>query len=328
MTQFSSQAAFLFVVTALSLGFGLGDVVAAQMSQAINVVWSGLCFYYSWRLLDHVEPRHVLPEGRSLVTEGFFRVYHTAKDINTNYKNGTRWFFLALIFSEAGANAFTVVAVVFLDQQLGLSFTDIGIFFFVTLVSSIPGSFLGRFVTRRLDPKRSWQVNMVSIFIWTAGGAIILDIPDDLPFLAYLWGCGIGLLLGWFYPTENLFFCMCLPEGQEAELSGFYVYCTQILGWLPPLVFSVMVEAKVSQTYGVVAVTTFMLIATALVGCAAPWDEILQESGRAKVVTPQENSEEPDVQTEVVAPVTANEVALDEADDTGRGSSSSDTIDA
>lgn len=283
MTQFTSQAAFLLLVTALSIAFGLGDVVAAQMSQGINAVWTGLCFFFSWRLMQHVPARHVLPEGRSLLTEGFFRVYKTAKDINRSYKHGTRWFFLALIFAEASANAFTVVAVVFLDAQLGLSFTDIGIFFFVSLVSSIPGSIIGTFVTRRLDPKRSWQISMICMFVWSTGGAIILDyLPNDLAFLAYPWGCGIGMLLGWFYPTENLFFCMCLPKGQEAELSGFFVYCSQILGWLPPLIFSFIVEAEVSQTYGVVAVSCFMLIAVALVGCAAPWEDILRESGRLK----------------------------------------------
>lgn len=334
MTQFSSQASFLLLVTVLSIAFGLGDVVAAQMSQAINVVWTGLCFFLSWRLMEAVPARHVLPEGHSLLTEGFSRVYKTAKDINQFYKHGTRWFFLALIFAEASANAFTVVAVVFLDEQLGLSFTDIGIFFFVSLVSSIPGSIVGSFVTRRLDPKRSWQLSMTLMFTWAAGGAIVLDyIPQDLSYLAYLWGCGIGLLLGWFYPTENLFFCMCLPKGQEAELSGFFVYCTQILGWLPPLIFSFMVEAKVSQTYGVVAVSSFLLVAVALLGCAAPWDDILQESGRVKeslhLVTEEDA---PAVEVDQRIEEVKSEPAAEEegeVEDTGRGSTSSEqTVEA
>ncbi len=292
VTQFSSQAAFLLVVTILSITLGLGDVVAAQMSQSINVVWSGVSFFLSWRLLEPVKARHVLPEGQTLLTQGFSQVYHTACNVNRLYKRGTRWFFLAVIFAEASANAFTVVAVVFLDEQLGMSFTDIGIFFFVSLVSSIPGSFVGAFVTRRLDPKRSWQVVMSLMYLWTAAGAIVMDyLPRDLSYLAYVWGCGVGMLLGWFYPTESLFFCMCLPKGQEAELSGFLVYCTQILGWLPPLIFSVMVEARVSQTYGVVAVCTFFLVAVAILEFAAPWNEILEESGREKEIESSEDSD-------------------------------------
>lgn len=57
---------------------------------------------------------------------------------------------------------------------------------------------------------------------------------------------------------------MLLPRGQEAELSGFYVYCTQILGWLPPLIFSVMVESNIDQKFGILAVQSFFGVAIVL----------------------------------------------------------------
>jgi hypothetical protein len=41
-----------------------------------------------------------------------------------------------------------------------------------------------------------------------------------------------------------------------------------------------MVEANISQTYGVIVVTAFFPIAILLLMCAAPWDEILEESCR------------------------------------------------
>jgi hypothetical protein len=40
------------------------------------------------------------------------------------------------------------------------------------------------------------------------------------------------------------------------------------------------VEADVSQTYAVVAITSFFFVAIALLRCAAPWNDILKESGR------------------------------------------------
>ena len=282
MSQFTSQACFLVVITAISIGFNLEDVAAAQVSQAIDAVVSGVFFYFSWKLMNDVPARNILPEGKSLLTEGFVQTIKTVKGINRSYKKGTRWFFLALVFAEAGANAFTVVAVVFLGEELGLSFISIGIFFLVSLIFSIPGSILGAYVTRILDPKRSWRLSMLVLFLWSSVGAIVLEfLPENLvSYLCYLWGAGIGLCLGWFYPTEKLFFSMCLPKGQEAELSGFYVYCSQILGWMPPLLFSVMVEANVRQTYGVVAVGCFLPLAAGIISCAAPWPEILEESGR------------------------------------------------
>jgi MFS-type transporter involved in bile tolerance (Atg22 family) len=282
MSQFGSQASFLLVITVLSLAFKLGDVVASQMSQAIDALWSGLCFFYSWKYMEAVPARNVLPEGKSLLTQGFVQTARTVREINRTFKKGTRWFFLALTFAAAGANAFTVVAVVFLGEELGLSFIEIGIFFFVSLVFSIPGSFLGAYVTSKLDPKRSWRLVMILMMFWTSIGAVVLDfLPQNLSFLSYLWGAGIGVFLGWYYPTQNLFFSMCLPKGQEAELAGFFVYCSQILGWLPPLTFSIMVEANVGQTYGVIAVSMFLLLAAGIVSLAAPWPEILEEAGRS-----------------------------------------------
>jgi hypothetical protein len=41
-----------------------------------------------------------------------------------------------------------------------------------------------------------------------------------------------------------------------------------------------MVEANISQTYGVIVVNAFFPIAILLLMCAAPWDEILEESCR------------------------------------------------
>jgi len=66
------------------------------------------------------------------------------------------------------------------------------------------------------------------------------------------------------------------------ELSGFYVYCSQIIAWLPPLIFTVIVEADVNQTYAVIVVTCFLVPAICMMMFfAAPWDEILKESGRS-----------------------------------------------
>ncbi|KAI2497164.1 Vacuole effluxer Atg22-like protein [Fragilaria crotonensis] len=105
---------------------------------------------------------------------------------------------------------------------------------------------------------------MAFIIVVATFGALILK--EGLEMIAYVWGfvVGNGLHQGWFYPTQNLCFSMLLPRGQEAELSGFYVYCTQILGWLPPLIFSVMVESNIDQKFGILAVQSFFGVAIVL----------------------------------------------------------------
>jgi hypothetical protein len=47
------------------------------------------------------------------------------------------------------------------------------------------------------------------------------------------------------------------------------------------LIFTILVEADVNQTYAVVAVSSFLLVSIFSLQCAAHWDEILEESGRS-----------------------------------------------
>lgn len=70
---------------------------------------------------------------------------------------------------------------------------------------------------------------------------------------------------------------MCLPKGQDSELAGFFVYCTQILSWLPPLIFSVLVEAGVSQSWGVVAVACFGIGAVVVISMFPSWEDVLKD---------------------------------------------------
>ena len=214
MVQFGAQSAFLIVVIAVGIAAGLDDVATAQVGQAINTVWSSVAFFIGWRLLPNMPARRVVPEGHSLLAEGFRQIFRTAKHINKEYNHGLKWFLLAVIFAEAAANAFTVVAVIFLDEQVGLSATEIGIFFLTTLICSLPGSLMASHITKRLDPNKSWQLSMLFLVIWAGGGIFVVDVSPK--YVAYLWSVGVGIGLGWFYPTENLFFSMCLPVGQEA----------------------------------------------------------------------------------------------------------------
>ena len=243
MVQFSLQLLFLVLMIGLSKGFCWDNVRTTQVSQAINAVQISFSFYLGWRLLPKTPASHSLPDGKHLLLQGFAQNWATAKRIQRDYKKGLRCFLLALCFTKATANTFTVVAVVFLDGALGFSGPEIGIFFAISLVGTIPGGLFARFVTSKTNPNTSWRLSMIVLFGLGIFGGLVLNRDNGSP-LAYVWGAMVGITLGWFYPTERLFFSMIVPHGLEAELSGLYVYCSQIIAWLPPLLFSVLVEAK------------------------------------------------------------------------------------
>ena len=74
-----------------------------------------------------------------------------------------------------------------------------------------------------------------------------------------------------------------LTIGSEAELTGFFLICGQILGWLFPLVFTIIIEKGGSQKYGVVVTATGFLIGCALLMLTSSWEEIVEEASHPMI---------------------------------------------
>ena len=54
------------------------------------------------------------------------------------------------------------------------------------------------------------------------------------------------------------------------------MYCTQILGWLPPLIFSALVQANVDQKYGILSLQAFFVVAIGFVSMIH-WSSALEQ---------------------------------------------------
>ena len=184
-----------------------------------------------------------------------------------------------ILYNLTAAQAITTVLIVYLSSSIELSISQIGIFFIVTVIAVCIGTGLGRFITNKTTPLLSWKLSMIYLFITHMVGALVLDgIPHDLKEMSYIWGIFVGLGLGWYHPTQTLFFSLVVPPGQEAEFSGLLVYCTQILAWLTPLVFSILIEFDVPQKYGVIVTASGFLIAVFFLMLTCSWEDILKES--------------------------------------------------
>jgi len=71
---------------------------------------------------------------------------------------------------------------------------------------------------------------------------------------------------------------MCVPKNQEAELSGFFAWASQIMAWFPPLVFSIMVQSGVSLAWGLTVMGSIFIISIFFLLFCPSWDEVLEES--------------------------------------------------
>jgi len=161
---------------------------------------------------------------------------------------------------------------------LKFSGSEIGIIFLIALIGTLPGSKIADKISKKTNPVTSFKGSLLFFSAVTVAGAFVLNGPE-MKNVAYFFALLWGVCLGWFYPTANLIFSLSLPKGQESELTGFWMYSSQIIVWLPPLIFTLMNESGVHMKYGMVSLIIFFLIGLFFLCLMAPWS-IIREGAR------------------------------------------------
>jgi len=95
---------------------------------------------------------------------------------------------------------------------------------------------------------------------------------------AYICGMFWGFWIGQYYPLHKLIYSLIVPAGQEAELAGLWRYCTQILSWAPPLVFTLLNESGIPLSWGGVSFNFFLVIGLTFFMFMYSWDDCLKEA--------------------------------------------------
>ena len=77
-------------------------------------------------------------------------------------------------------------------------------------------------------------------------------------------GIPMGVIFGWIFPAQRTLLVMLMPPACEAEMMGFGGFASQLLVWLPPLLFVVMNEATGSLRVAVLVAPLLWGVAFAI----------------------------------------------------------------
>jgi len=160
---------------------------------------------------------------------------------------------------EAAGTSFSVIAITYMATELGISPTENGIGLIIWLLASIPGAFLSTLVARRTDPLKSAIVHIVLIMMNVVLFAFLTEPGKLGKTYAILFSCGIGG--GWKNNMDRLVSSSIIPEGQDGEMMGFFLFAGQSITWLPLVVFTAMNEAGIDPKIIIVALTIYLVIA-------------------------------------------------------------------
>ena len=259
--EFTSMVLVLVLIMVLTSFIGIqNDAIAtARLSQIVVVIWSVIFFGIAWHSMFSKKPAlTAVPEGSTLVTAGFRKLCVTLRKIYTHYP-AIKWYLMVIAFANSALLTVKTVFVTFMGSVLNLTTTETGITLLIVLFSCVPGSWISVKMQRLVNPKRSLQLVLLLWIFWVLAAAAFLREPGKT-FVTYIFGAFMGIIMGWFYPTERGIYAMMIPKNRDAEFMGIYIFASNIIGFFPPLIFSVMNEGGVPLAVNLATLGIYFLI--------------------------------------------------------------------
>jgi MFS-type transporter involved in bile tolerance (Atg22 family) len=268
-----STLLFLGEVLGLAVLFNTNDVGTARISQVITTVTATITFGVAWRYFFRDRPAlSEVPPGQSLFSCGFRKIGQTMTRIH-NELPALQWLMLSISCSESATATLVTIATTFMSHFLLMDATEIGTDFLLVLIMGIPGSKLGERLGLLYNPVVSAKICVVCFIGTTTAAALLIQGPEQKHFM-YMFCVLWGLELGWLHPMHSSIFINIMPKGkEESELMGMYLFCGQILSWLPPLVFTFLNEAGVDMALGLASLNVFFLAGLAFLVAMGSYDQ-------------------------------------------------------
>jgi UMF1 family MFS transporter len=282
-TRFSASQ-YIGSITFLLLMVGILSTVnrnnrfrSSLLSQTLVFIICSICFGYAWTRLFRSRPAsQKVPENRSLVSAGFWKIYRTSQTILLHH-SAIKWFLLSAAFTQGAATTFSTIAITYMTEQLGFSPRENGIAILILLLFGVPGTRIAAVLTKSFNPVVSLQANLIFWIFSISLASLFLYEPGQQVtayFFAMIWGISIG----WVYPTEKTLYVTIIPRGQEAELMGTYICACQMLSWLPPLIFTVMNEMGFSMRIGLLTLSFYFFISFLVLFCVGDYEEAVSHA--------------------------------------------------
>ena len=107
---------------------------------------------------------------------------------------------------------------------------------------------------------------------------------------------------------DRLLAATIIPEGQDAELMGFYLFADISLSWLPPIIFTALNEAGLSERVGLASICVFFFLSLIGYWKMGSYEDCVKAANRLLVVPPaeplvviSEDSESPVAHTRILS---------------------------
>jgi len=237
------------------------DVKTARFATLVSVVNSVPLFLVSWVFFFRDRPStSQLPRGQTLHTAGFHKLARTFGEIEHKYVSLKRFLIYSVAWSEASSTALPSIAITWMSEYLRMTSVQIGAVLLAFFIGGIPGSLLGNYYSRRYQsPVRSAQISLAVFTLNTLGAGCFLraDTHQWTYAIAFVW----GICNGWMRPQNTTIFVTISPkESGSVGLMGLYLFASQVLTFVPPLLFTILNEVGLPMWMGLSSIAIFSFV--------------------------------------------------------------------
>lgn len=248
------------------------EIMTARIAQSVSFIICTVGLTIAWGFLFQKRPpTKILGDDESVWTYGFRQVARTSVKIYKHYPR-LKWFYISIAFCDSALMALTVLSITYLTEQLDFDPQENGIALLAMLICAVPGSFLGSWVTSRFDAIWSSMGAVTVLIVNTVLVAIFLKGPGQ-QLETYILAGGWGVGTGWKWTCDRMVLVLLIPPGQNSELMGMFVFFRLVIGWLPPLVFTILNEKGVSLRIAIGSLAVYFVI-----GLFAYWRIVANKS--------------------------------------------------
>ena len=125
---------------------------------------------------------------------------------------GTLLLYFLLIILQIQVSGFAAIVTTYLKEVLQMSATQIGLVFFISLLTGIPGSLLGGFLSVHFQsPVVSALICNALCIVVTTAASCVLTGPQHQGWPTTVFFVLWGMLLGWLPPVDNTIYMNLMP---------------------------------------------------------------------------------------------------------------------
>lgn len=214
--------------------------VAAQTPEGFQrvFVFAGLFFLVgsipTMLFLRERKTPEALPPGRSLLTIGFVRLAHTARNLG-DYREIARFLSVFFVYS-CGVQVVVVYSGIIAAKQLR---DGKALVFFVWALAAVAGAgaYLAGMLQDRLGHRRMLAAALAVWLLTAIGGALMPPSGGHL-WMLYAVGAGVGVGLGLIGTASRAMVGSMTPAHKTAEFFGFWGLAYKAAGALGPYLYS------------------------------------------------------------------------------------------